>query len=609
MSDIPQASLVLYKGRPARVTATGDKIAIELPDGGEKRVRPKDIVPLHPGPAPAPGDLTEADPAATAPDGALDEARQLLAGETTTLPELAELAFDAFTPATAWATWQAVADGLLFSGAREAVAVHDDEAVAAERARRHEKAEAAEEWNGLIARLREGRHETEDVKALAEVERVALGTSQHSRILRELELAEEPEAAHRLLLRVGYWEHDNPHPRRFGAPEGAPELEVPTPSETGRRDLTHLTALAIDDEGNQDPDDAISVDGDWLWIHVADAGAVASPDDALDRTARERGATLYLPEGIAPMLPGAAVERLGLGLASESPALSFGVRLDADGTITDFEVTPSRVRVTRLSYGEADQRLDAAPLADLRRLTDRFQARRAAAGATFISIPEVSVKVRDGVVSLRPLPPLTSRQLVTEAMLLTGEAAARFAQTEGLAFPYSTQPPPETRPEGDDLASQFALRRQMRPARLRSAPEPHAGVGLAQYTQVTSPLRRYLDLVAHQQIRAHLGGGTPLGQEALLERVAAFDAVVGGLRRSERLSNQHWKLVWLLQHPEWEGAGVVVELGERKSRIFIPELGLETMMKLPGGTELNDELTLRVAGVDLPALEARFRYR
>ncbi len=609
MSDFPQASLVLYKGRPARVVTADDKIAIELPDGGEKRVRPKDVVPLHPGPAPSPGELGEADPAASAPDGPLDEARQLLAGETTTLAELAELAFDTFSPATAWTTWQAVADGLLFSGEPAAVAVHDDDTVAAERQRRDEKAAAAEAWSGLIERLREGRHEADDVKALAEVERVALGSSQHSRILRELELAEEPEAAHRLLLRVGYWAHDNPHPRRFGAPEGTPELAVPTPPEAGRRDLTHLTALAIDDAGNQDPDDAISVDGDWLWVHVADAGAIAGPDDALDRTARERGASLYLPEGTAPMLPGAAVERLGLGLASESPALSFGIRLDADGTISDFDVTPSRVRVTRLSYDEADQRLDASPLVELRQLTDRFQARRAGAGATFISIPEVSVKVRDGAVSLRPLPPLTSRQLVTEAMLLTGEAAARFAQSEGFAFPYSTQPPPESRPEGDDLASQFALRRQMRPARLRSAPEPHAGVGLDQYTQVTSPLRRYLDLVAHQQLRAHLTGGTPLDQEALLERVAAFDAVVGGLRRSERLSNQHWKLVWLLQHPDWEGTGIVVELGERKSRVFIPELGLETMMKLPGGTALNDELTLRVAGVDLPALEARFRYR
>lgn len=603
MSDFPAEALVLYKGRPAAVAEPGEKILLRLPDGETKRVRPKDIQLLHPGPA---GDLTKL----ATPEGDLEGAREVLEGETATLADVADLAFGDHTPATAWAAWEAVADGLLFTGTPEAVTAIDGETVAAERQKRQEKAEAAAAREALLERLKKGEYAPEDAGALAEIERVALGTAAHSPLLRELDLAEEPEPAHRLLLRIDYWQPEhNPHPSRLSAPEGEPAVGVTPPGESERRDLTHLTALAIDDEGNRDPDDAISFDGEWLWVHIADAAAMAPPASELDLAARERGATLYLPEGVRPMLPEAAIDHLGLGLASESPALSFGVKIAEDGTLEDVTVTPSRVRVTRLTYAEAENHLDEEPLASIRRVTDAFRARRIAEGAAIIRIPEVSVKVRDGRVELRPLPDHVSRQIVTEAMLATGEAAARFAGNEGIAFPYSTQPPPEERPEGEDLASQFAFRRQMRPARLRSAPDHHAGVGLAAYTQVTSPMRRYLDLVAHQQLRAHLAGVETLDQEALLERVAAVDAVMGGLRRSERLSNQHWKLVWLKQQGQWEGEGIVVETGERKGRVFLPDLAYEAVLPLPSGTALNDRLTLRNTGVDIPALEARFSVR
>lgn len=61
------------------------------------------------------------------------------------------------------------------------------------------------------------------------------------------------------------------------------------------------------------------------------------------------------------MLPETAVTRLGLGLADISPALSFGLKLDANGVATDVEVVPSWVRVQRLSYEEVDARLDEEP--------------------------------------------------------------------------------------------------------------------------------------------------------------------------------------------------------------------------------------------------------
>ena len=102
--NIPQNSLVLYKNGPARVAALGDKLDIELEDGRSLRVRPKDVLLLHPGPLKG---LRELD----APAGEAEAACELLDGGQTTLPELAELVYGAYTPATAWAVWRLVDEG------------------------------------------------------------------------------------------------------------------------------------------------------------------------------------------------------------------------------------------------------------------------------------------------------------------------------------------------------------------------------------------------------------------------------------------------------------------------------------------------------------------
>jgi exoribonuclease-2 len=151
------------------------------------------------------------------------------------------------------------------------------------------------------------------------------------------------------------------------------------------------------------------------------------------------------------------------------------------------------------------------------------------------------------------------------------------------------------------------MRRLMRPSKVVLAPEPHAGLGLPAYAQATSPLRRYFDLVAHQQLRAFLRGDTPADVEALGERTAGVGERMGALRRSERLSNQHFKLVYLQQQGQWQGRGVVVERQGPKGRVLIPELGMEASVSVAKATQPGAEVDLTLTGVDLPDLEARFR--
>jgi len=580
----------------------GDKLDIELEDGRSLRVRPKDVLLLHPGPL---SNLRGLD----APAGEVEAACELLDGGRTTLPELADLVYGAYTPATAWAAWRLVDEGLYFQGTPEAVDVRPLAEVERERASRETKAAERTAWSGFLQRARANCCTPADVPYLAEIEEVALGRREQSRVLQALDCDQNPTSAHALLLRLGYWDGAmNPYPHRIGMTLAVPTANLPELADEERLDLTGLPAFAIDDEGNLDPDDALSLDGDRLWVHVADVAALVQPNGPADLEARARGATLYLPETGVPMLPEAAVDRMGLGLAEISPALSFGLRLDADGIATEIEIVPSWVRVRRLSYEEVDARLDEEPFRDLYALAERHRARRRANGAIFIDLPEVKMQVVDGRVHIKPLPRLRSRMLVAEAMVMAGEAAARFALERELPFPYTTQDVAETSeraPAG--FAAMYALRRSLRPRQYSGRPSPHGGLGLDVYAQITSPLRRYLDLVAHQQLRAFLRGGEVLDAQAIIERVGAAEAAAMSVRRTERLSREHWTLVYLQQHPGWRGEGVLVEKRMPRSTVLIPALALEVRVKVAEGVAPDSVLPLRLTGVDLPERAVYFR--
>jgi len=598
-----EGSLVLYKNRPARVARVGGKIEIELEGSETLKVRPKDVIGLHPGPMDS---LSELEPQV----GEIKTAWELLAGGITSLADLAELAFGAYTAATAWAAWELVADGLYFQGTPQEVVARTPEEVAQERATREAKAAEREAWEGFLERARAGRMGPEDTPFLQDVEALALGHRDESRVLREMGRAVVPENAHALLLELGYWDRTvNPYPTRLKLNTSVPDATLPELPEEERLDLTHLPALAIDDEGNQDPDDALSLEDGRLWVHVADVAALVRPASEADLEARARGANLYLPEGTVPMLPPRATQVLGLGLNEVSPALSFGLYVTSEGEVLEVEVVPSWVRVTRMSYAEAETRLAEEPFKSLYQLAQTFEARRYDNGAVSIELPEVKIWVEDGRVMMRPLPALRSRAMVTEAMLMAGEAVGRFALEREIPFPFSSQDPPGTgAPERpSSLSGMFALRKTLRRSQMTSVPAPHSGLGLEIYAQVTSPLRRYLDLVAHQQLRAFLRRDDLLGAPEVLERIGAAEAVTDGVRQAERLARRHWTLVYLLQHPDWRGEGVLVEKYGARGTVLIPELDLEPRVHLREELPLDSVVPLTLSGVDLPELEAFFQ--
>jgi exoribonuclease II len=592
-------ALVLYRGLPARVARSADKLELELKSGETVRVRPKDVELLHPGPlerfselAPLPGEM--------------HAAWEVLAGSVTSLPELAELAFGKYTPASAWATWQFLKDGLYFTGTIQEIRAATPEEVEQRNQIRQNQASEEKNWADFLERMRHGDFASGDERYLKEIEPLAYGATGRSRALRDLGKQETPENAHALLLGCGYWsEQVNPYPRRMGMPSAAPQISVPALPDEVRLDLTHLAAYAVDDEGTDNPDDAFSLEGERIWVHIADPAALAPPESALDLEARARGSTLHLPEGAIHLFPDEITLSLGLGLQATSPALSFGLRLGAEGEVLDLKIAPSWIKVERLTYARANERIEEPVFQQLEAFALLRRKRRVSLGAVDINLPEVRLRVDNGKVEIHPVENLRSRVIVEEMMILVGEAAAQYAAEHAIPLPFNHQEKPDDGMPtltGDSMAAAFATRRFLHRSQYRTFAGPHHGLGVPVYAQATSPLRRYLDLVVHQQLRRHLRGERTLGESELMERIGAVEAVSGALRQAEVLSEKHWTLVYLMHHPGWQGEGVLVDKRGPMATLILPELALETRVHLQGDFPPDTRFQLEVDSIQLPTL-------
>ncbi|MGI5173812.1 RNB domain-containing ribonuclease [Treponema sp. OMZ 840] len=640
-------NLVLYKNQAAIVKECGEKYTIVYALGSQK-VREKDICFLHQGPLSSLNELESADAGEnTELNVKFDEVWELLQDEAEpsyTLSALAELALGDFDVKRAALIYAALTKHPKFAALplqapeQPRFALRSAEEAQREIEKQSEKQREKEERAAFIERLRRKKLLLpQDGIFMGEVEALALGKTDKSKVMQEAGFSVSEEKAHKLLLDCGLWTiYRNPHPSRRGlSMQSAHERLPPFPEdETGRISVEH-TAYAIDNSWSCDPDDAIAFDGTYVWVHIADPAAAVMSDSPIDRAARNRGATLYTPEGASRMLAEESLADYALGLAEEkdpsafSRALSFRIKLNDTGAVEQADVLKTRVKVERLTYEEADAQKSSPELAPLFAIAQKNIERRKQAGAVFIDLPEIHISLavspteggaQDAaipqekaqeqdesdskpVVQIKAAVHCESASLVREFMLLAGEAAARFAFKNRIPFPYVCQEKPEIPrdiPEG--LAGQYRLRRCMKSRSVSISPAPHAGLGLGMYSQVTSPLRRYSDLIAHQQLHAFLDGRPLLDKDTMLERISAGDAAAGAAVKAERKSNLHWTLVYLLQNPDWQGEAVIAEIKGNQAVILIPSLAREALITLPAGKGLNDTLTVKAGDINIPEL-------
>ncbi|HIK42746.1 ribonuclease catalytic domain-containing protein [Thermoleptolyngbya sp. M55_K2018_002] len=501
-----------------------------------------------------------------------------------------------------------------------------------------------QEWKGFLARLRQvlageslewaagDRPWLEALERFATLGEEASHRTPALEVLSALGRPETPEEAFQLLVDLRLWHpHENLFLRRSQIPIQFPSrvLEVaqrclidpPADSSRDRLDLTHLKVYTIDDESTREIDDGLSVeflpDGQHrIWVHIADPSRWLTPGDALDLEARRRCITLYLPTGMTPMFPPElATGPMSLVQGQLCHAFSFGVLVAADGAIQSYEMHPTLIKPTyRLTYDDVDEMLQLGIQAEpeleiLFQTASQRQRWRMQQGAISIQMPESSIKVtEDDEIRIDVFEESASRILVSEMMILAGEVAGRYGEAHGLPLPFRGQEQPELPPEEELMllppgpVRGCAVRRCMKRSEMGVTPIRHAGLGLEVYVQVTSPIRRYADLLAHFQIKAHLQGDPlPFSPEEMTELLQGIGSTTYEMVQVERQTNRYWSLEYLRRNANEVWPALVLRwLREHENfgLVLLEDLGLEMAMRFSRTVEVGDRLDVKVSYVD-----------
>jgi exoribonuclease II len=588
-------ALVAYKGKPAKIVAsTTHKYEVSFSDGSSQKVREKDFRYIHPEFSSVTDQCSKAD------ISILNDLQE----DSLSLQEITEWIFDDFTSQNAWCAYLMSEDGLHFYWAKDVLMLRPVEQVKLIQKQRNEKALAAESLESCVVNLNNNIFDNDDIVWINEIENVALNQSKHSKAMNALSIESTPENAHELLVKLKYWsELTNPYPQRHKIYSDE-EIKVES-KELSRKDLTNLTCLAIDNSDSSDADDAISIDGDKLWIHIADVASYVEIDSELDIFAQKRASNLYLPDQILHMLPPELSSICSLGGSEISHAISIGLRLDSS-EISDIEIHLSEIKVTNMSYEHADKVINENEiLSKLNNIAIAHKIFRSDNGAIKLNLPSVDVKVKNQKVFIRPQEDSNSRELVAEMMVIAGRAIAQFSIENNISLPYLTQEAGNFSKDVIDniqkltIAKAFEASRGFKRSKIIVKPSMHSGLGLSAYVRATSPMRRYLDLLVQQQLVRFLSNQPTLDDNTIKERIKVINSLMPKVNKASRQSIDHFKCLYLKQNNTWEGEGVVVEVNGEKALINIPSLAMMTQIKFKSNVTIEDSVKLKVSSINL----------
>lgn len=370
--------------------------------------------------------------------------------------------------------------------------------------------------------------------------------------------------------------------------------------------LCDMPFLSIDSASTRDVDDAFFVEpngtGFILTLALACPALFWPFESPLNKAVLHRGTSIYLPEGTCHMLPEMmATAAFSLTAGQTRPALCMRIQVNGAGNADDCELFIARVRLAaNLCYADCQAVFDAdqrqAPLPDnaTRPYADQLrhglalarlrQQARIAAGAVIMDRIEPVLHLHgdgaDMTVEMEmPAPVRDAQNLVAELMILASASAANWACTHSLSMLHRTQDvalPKEyagiwTLPE--DLTR---IMRSLASSCLEVQARPHAALAVARYTPVTSPLRRYTDLVNEAQVTHFLQTGKPLWSEAgLVDILGALSPVLDAAGQAQSFRPRYWKLLYFRQKGDkvwWPG--VITEENDAVVNVNLPDQGL-----------------------------------
>ena len=405
---------------------------------------------------------------------------------------------------------------------------------------------------------------------------------------------------------------------------GFPALQAPAIKES--LPLSDARAFSIDDSATTEIDDALSVRGLGtgtviFGIHIAAPGLAFAPDTPLDKVARDRLSTVYMPGYKLTMLPDDVVQTYTLMAGRDCPAVSLYVTFDeASLAVTATETRLERVPIAaNLRHDKLDSVVTeatltgeatadyefAAELAFAFRLARHLKARREVVRGKpeNFNRPDYNFRLEgnDGrepqgseqvVISTRQRgSPLDL--IVAEAMILANSTWGGWLNDCGVPGIYRSQA---------SMAPGVKVRMGTKPA-------PHAGMGVAQYTWATSPLRRYVDLVNQWQIIACARHGRTAALAApfkpkdvqLFAIISSFDSAYAEYNGFQSGIERYWTLQHLAQNEVRELNATVMKDGLVRADelpLVFRAVGAES---LPRGAAVR----VRIGSTDLLTLDVQ----
>jgi len=431
------------------------------------------------------------------------------------------------------------------------------------------------------------------------------------------------EGATEFLIRAGAWgEDEDPMLKRFSIRDDFPEgVEIETdrvigdilPAD-GFEDLTGLDIFSIDDVSTEDIDDAISVRevpaGTEVGVHISNVAALIPKWSEADAEAGRRGETIYLPEKRIHMFPLRLIkERLSLVEGTERLSLSLLMVFDESNNIISQRFTNAVIKVRKnISYSEGSEFFLNDPVGErLKKIAEALRIKRLEAGALIVQLPQLKIRINGGgCISIeKNFMNSVAHVVVAEMMILMNRMAGRFLRENKVPAIYRSQsePVPDDVRALDESDPLYPVRvvKFLRAPRVGLSPEPHMSLGIDVYTQVTSPIRRYPDIIMQRQIVSELVYGEAVYSEEELENL--YPRIEVGIRDKRTIERQRERY-WLFKHlRSLEGGeieGVVSSSTDTRVSVYLPDYLFETPVSL-GSDRVPEEgarIKLRVRKVD-----------
>lgn len=374
-----------------------------------------------------------------------------------------------------------------------------------------------------------------------------------------------------------------------------------------REDLTRLDTFSVDDASTMDIDDALSLeeyhDFFIIYVHITDVASIVKPGTVIDLEAKRRGRSIYLPERKSPMLPHALSENyLSLKQGEIRPAVTFKIKLSPDGDILDYSAQTSIIKNNRkMSYAETDNEIKTIPLfKKLYNLALKLREKRRLNSAFSILLPEVQMKVNQikEIKIIKREREAESQILVSEYMILANYCASLIFRENSFPNLYRKQLAQTDKieqKENPSLFELFSMKRNFGKVTIDTNPEPHNGLGLGSYTTLTSPVRKYLDLVTQRQLLSLLKKEKPEHDLNSLEKIAESSQLIltkAAIVEQER--EKYWLIKKMQTNIGQKKEALVLGKKFKGHRILLTEFFMDLTVRPPKGAELTPGETIYI---------------